>query len=533
MNISMAQPQNSEIFDLYYNDQIIVNGTPCIKIELTTTVTGNVSFMYKFYSDASFTQFTSDSNVISIVNGYNILQIDNPPQLYAIGRLILLPESSARIFSLKINNLEHITSDNIFISHSTNTSKFFDLYYKNRIIVNSTPCIKLEITTKVTGNVSFLYQFYSDTSFTQYTSDSNVISIVNGYNILQIDNPPQLYAIGRLTLLPESTLSISSLKINNVEHITSGNLFISNLSYKTSSYLFTSTTTNLADKLLTQRSLTDGILGILQLGSVLTTTNFSGTTYGVTLSTSDNSSSLATTAFVKAQNYAANASLAYYAQMAVAQTWSAVQTFNGILSSTYNALTPTSTLSVGSNLTTGILNLGISTSFTTLAGTSNTIQNPTILNPVTIGYSTTTDGQPLRGTFNRVGGLGNTVNSTFTSNSTAQIRAVINGLPNGRYLLFAYVFLPSIAPVQKVEQRFAYSSSAMTNGQTTGYTVLTDGIGEMFGYKPFSSAEGALYGRNVCHVFDVIDGRNNVGVLVLTGLSSINTFATLNMMRIS
>jgi hypothetical protein len=282
---------------------------------------------------------------------------------------------------------------------------------------------------------------------------------------------------------------------------------------------------------LSQLSLTDGIAdtGSLQLGSLGTTTNMSGTVNGVTVPSSDNSSSLATTAFVKAQNYL---SVASYAQMAVAQTWSALQTFtNGILSSNYDALTPTSTVSVGSNLTTGILNLGTSTSSTTLTGTSVAIHNPTIMNPVTIGYTTTTQALPIRGrTFNQIGSYCDAVTTVFTSGTTGQIQAVINGLPNGRYLLFAYVYLPSGAASQYVEQRFAYSSTALTNGQTTGYTLLFQGIGQMYGFKTNNSSN---YASNVCSVFDVTNGNGNVGVYVITGISTTGAFATLNMMRIS
>jgi hypothetical protein len=117
--------------------------------------------------------------------------------------------------------------------------------------------------------------------------------------------------------------------------------------------------------LLSQLSLTDGIAdtGVLNLGSATTPINFSGPTYGVTMTSSDNSSALATTAFVKSQGYSTSGgSSVGYAQLAVAQTWSAIQTFSGgILSSSYNALTATSNVSVGSNLTTGILNLATST----------------------------------------------------------------------------------------------------------------------------------------------------------------------------
>jgi len=473
----------SKIIDLYFKNQLMVQGTPRIKLEITATVTGNVGFQYKFYSDASFTQFTSETGFTTIVNGYNIIQLDNPPQLYAIGRLSLVFGSSISISSLKINDVEHISARNLLVNaplldltgFGDGFCQFYDVYYNSQLIVNNIPSIKIEITTTLVGNAAFQYKFYSDASFNQFTSETSFTSITNGYNIIQINNPSQLYAIGRLSIIPGSSLSIYSLKINEVEHITAGNLYvvaptivfttsanystvftklykitdpsfnvtfqIENLSgtayfeylyytddtYTTLSYttttpivngttvstitytnlyvlvrfrmnsftsfqvtsfklnnieqltgtntysytgntsptLFTTTLGELVNQLLTPITLTYGFAntGILNIGSSLTTTNLLGAAYGTTLSSSDNTSALATTAFVKAQGYSTGGgSLVGYAQTAVAQTWSALQTFSsGIQSSSYNALTATSTLSLGSNLTTGSLNLGTST----------------------------------------------------------------------------------------------------------------------------------------------------------------------------
>lgn len=338
--------------------------------------------------------------------------------------------------------------------------------------------------------------------------------------------------ISSTTIIVNAPINIRSVPLTLV---TSQNSVISstNFTYNTNPTLFTSTISDVANNLLSQLSLIDGIAdtGILRIGSVLTTTNLSGTTYGVTVSSSDNSSTLATTSFVKAQNYATQPTLASYAQNIVAQTWSAVQTFsNGILSSNYNALTPTSTVSVGSNLTTGTLNLGTSTSSTTLSGTSVTMNNPIIMNPVTIGYNTMSQVQPVRGLMNRQFGLTNTSASTFTSATGGSIQAVINGLPNGRYLLLAYVYLPYGAAAQRVDQRFGFRNTALSNGLTTGYSLLGDGIGEVFGYKANNASH---YSSNVCQVVDITNGNGNVGVWVSTGTTSSNTYATLNMMRIS
>jgi hypothetical protein len=119
-----------------------------------------------------------------------------------------------------------------------------------------------------------------------------------------------------------------------------------------------------------------------------------GATTGVTVPTSENSTKIATTAYVKAQLYATTASLssyalitslAEYAKMAVSQTWAALQTFSsGIATNLLNATTATSAMTIGSNLTTGTLTIGTSTSSTTLNG--NTAIN-SLSAPITPAYS--------------------------------------------------------------------------------------------------------------------------------------------------
>jgi hypothetical protein len=119
-----------------------------------------------------------------------------------------------------------------------------------------------------------------------------------------------------------------------------------------------------------------------------------GATTGVTVTSTDNSTNLATTAFVKAQSYvtsailasyATTASLVEYAKSSLAQTWSALQTFSsGIATNLLNATTATSVMTIGSNMTTGTVTLGTSTSSTTLNG--NTAIN-SLSAPITPAYS--------------------------------------------------------------------------------------------------------------------------------------------------
>jgi len=391
------------------------------------------------------------------------------------------------------------------------------------------------------NSVSLTVNFPTITSFTP-TGARNSIVTITGTNLGNVTTVAFGSVIATSPSISSTTITVNAPA--NVRSVaitltdSNGNSVATSTpyTYNTNPTLFTSTISDLANNLLSQLSLIDGIAdtGILQIGSALTTTNLSGTIYGVTVSSTDNSSILATTAFVKSQNYATQPTLASYAQMALTQSWSAFQTFNGILSSTYdatyNALAAKFIVSVGSNLTTGTLNIGTSTSSTTLSGRSVTINNPTILNPVTIGYTTTSVAEPVRGQMNRQFGLTNTSASTFTSVTGGSIQAVINGLPNGRYLLLAYVYIPYGGAAQRVDQRFGYRNTSLSNGLTTGYSLLGDGIGEVFGYKANNASN---YSHNVCQVVDITNGNGNVGVWVATGTTSTNTYATLNMIRIS
>jgi hypothetical protein len=134
-----------------------------------------------------------------------------------------------------------------------------------------------------------------------------------------------------------------------------------------------------------------------------------GTATGVTVSADDNSTNLATTAFVKAQSYlstipsgtyATMTSFADYVKFTIAQTWSALQTFSGIVTNVINATSATSAMTIGSNLTTGSLTIGSSTSSTTLNGNTTVSQLATPIRPSytyplasgKVGYYTSVQG---------------------------------------------------------------------------------------------------------------------------------------------
>jgi len=209
------------------------------------------------------------------------------------------------------------------------------------------------------------------TSFTPSSGPRNTVVTITGSNFGNVTSVLFGTVTATSPQINETTIIVNA-PINNksvpITLISSGFSVLSstNFTYNTNPTLFTNSTGDTNNQLLSQLSLIDGIAdtGVLNLGSATTTINFSGPTYGVTMDSSDNSSALATTAFVKSQGYSTSGgSSVGYAQMVIAQTWSAIQTFSaGILSSSYNALTATSNVSVGSNLTTGILNLGTSTS---------------------------------------------------------------------------------------------------------------------------------------------------------------------------
>jgi hypothetical protein len=226
-----------------------------------------------------------------------------------------------------------------------------------------------------TTNIQY-YQYVLNsitiTSFTPSSGTKNTLVTITGSNFGNVTSV-LFGTVAATNPIISSTTILVNAPINNksvaITLIGNGFSVISstNFTYNTNPTLFTSSTNDPSDKLLSELNLTDGIdnTGILKLGSSYTNINFSGAVNAITVSSGDNSSSLATTAFVKAQGYATGSgtvSFTGYAQMAVAQTWSALQSFSsGILSSNYNALTSTSTVSFANNLTTGILNIGTST----------------------------------------------------------------------------------------------------------------------------------------------------------------------------
>jgi hypothetical protein len=119
----------------------------------------------------------------------------------------------------------------------TNQSEYFfndgfyrslNVFYKT-VVLNQTnqttiPNFNLDITTTyVTKGVGFGYVFYSDEQLTQYAGETPTQPVLLRENYFQVEDPiPNHYYVGRLSLLPGSSLGISSFKINNVEQVQSG-----------------------------------------------------------------------------------------------------------------------------------------------------------------------------------------------------------------------------------------------------------------------------------------------------------------------
>jgi len=190
-----------------------------------------------------------------------------------------------------------------------------------------------------------------------------------------------------------------------------------------------------------------------------------GTTTGVTVSSEDNSTNLATTAFVKSQSYlsassmsvyATIASLSEYAKRTIEQTWTALQTFSsGIATNVWNGIAGTSTMEIGGNLTTGSLTLGTSTSSTTLNGNTTITQ---FASPMTTNYS-----YPVSS--GKIGCLlSNTTSNLSTTANTPLVVAFLS-LPPGVWAITGHVQVSSSGTNN-------YSSISVTTGTVVDTTKM-------------------------------------------------------------
>jgi len=204
-----------------------------------------------------------------------------------------------------------------------------------------------------------------------------------------------------------------------------------------------------------------------------------GTTTGVTVSSSDNSTNLATTAFVKAQSYLTTASLSVYAtasslsdyaKRTIAQTWSALQTFTvGIVTNVINATTTTSAMTFGSNLTTGTLTFGTSTSSTTLNGNTTLSQ---LASPITPNYSYPVSSGKIGYTLY----LTNPSNINATNGNPTVLLTL--SVPKGVWLITAHANIMNASPVSYTLMCFntttAITTASNCHNQPSGADFSTD-----------------------------------------------------------
>jgi hypothetical protein len=178
-------------------------------------------------------------------------------------------------------------------------------------------------------------------------------------NTIQLTN-----GVSNITLTPTTLFSDGILTISNVN--LSGSTGVTVSSSDNSSNLATTAFV---------KAQTPNISGYAQLASVQTwtaTQNFSTITAS-TPATSDNSSTVATTAFVKAQT----SNISGYAQLASVQTWTATQNFSTITTNKIDGSSSTAIQTVGSNITTGTVSVasGLTAGGTVNVGTTSTTTN--------------------------------------------------------------------------------------------------------------------------------------------------------------
>jgi hypothetical protein len=109
----------------------------------------------------------------------------------------------------------------------TDGYKYIDVFYDLQTLSQ----FKVELNTlDIIGKVSFSFLFFSDQGYTGYLGETTKPDLVIGSNLfqsglLQLGNMT-LYVIGRIKLLPGSSLSLSSLKLNDYEHMETGTLLL-------------------------------------------------------------------------------------------------------------------------------------------------------------------------------------------------------------------------------------------------------------------------------------------------------------------
>jgi hypothetical protein len=113
----------------------------------------------------------------------------------------------------------------------------------------------------------------------------------------------------------------------------------------------------------------------------------------------------------------------------------------------------------------------------------------------------------------------------------------MNNIPAGRYIWNVFFSVYGSAPVMTINQRLVYSSSSLSQGQTSGFTAYSDGVNEVYVTKVNNTDR---FSTNTAGVVDVITPNVNVGLSAQFSIASFgtsggfdNSYYFLTMCRIS
>ena len=159
----------------------------------------------------------------------------------------------------------------------------------------------------------------------------------------------------------------------------------------------------------------------------------------------------------------------------------------------------------------------------------NSIGTITINKPPAIGYTTPSKG--LSG-LNTIGGCTQYSSASFTITTTLTAEAVtVHLIPNGRYFLGVYLYIPPTGEIGEITTKLAYSWATFANGSTTGFqTSLTDGQTENYGYKPTNTLAYSLHSNSIQ---DIGGGFGYMGIAVRSANSIAGCKVVFTVLRIA
>lgn len=175
-----------------------------------------------------------------------------------------------------------------------------------------------------------------------------------------------------------------------------------------------------------------------------------------------------------------------------------------ILSGSHNATSTGSNFNLMNSNCKGTATIG--NALSTLTMNSGTIN---VNRPLTIGYSPPADS--LAG-LSLLGGIfTNTSGFVYTIGTTLTAFAPLNNLPAGRYLFQVYVFIPPFLPNTNIEALLVYSSSPISNNQTTGFTIIFGGN------ETYTATQIGSVSVNPFFQYDVVSPNVNIAVACKSG----------------